>query len=816
MSGAGHGAGHWNTKMKRHVWMVWLAVLKAVFVVAAAFATGGTDEAADDTADNVFLGGQDLAERMEIWRNQYRRMTPGDAPLVQDVGTWPAAWEEFSHAWDAAPAERDLATWLVPVVSERTGALTVLRDADGNALWSGATDFAKEGSESVTLTGALVSEEDWALWQAARGEIDSRLGLMREESPGGGLRGGPYTNGLRFTNIWAETNGDFRLDLAWEANGEVQVFCRAMHSTSWVETVVYTNDENEVVTNDVTKWRQLDTFKGRPDAWEVLGVVTVTNGESSFTDTNIAPDFDRVRFYAAAKLADTDDDGLTDGEEWLIVGSSATNADSDFDGIGDLQEHNGATNPMNPDTDGDGIWDAADPSPASSNVWWAEKTTNAWYQHYSRPDCTLNAPSNRVASWHRVGSPPWVDSVLHDVGLNGTVDDAIKVDGHGVDFWRSVQTFTDRSIVNEINDLQSFEFDLELWDYPDANHSGPNEAKIGDSDNDKFRVEWEWWTPIDVFMEPILAGAQAPFDNPSGVILNSNAWFQLVLSPEWVVPETNILWSVNGSSIELDPTNRGARVQVRGNAAGTSELHVEIEGLQGPLEIPPFHVNVLPLNVVTARVGVVVPPWTTLAEETARIQPIIEGANAVLLQAGLRLEAEEPFVPIPYMDTFYDVEKGSDDYNALLNSIQGSGKFIFYWVGSIQNNGEYNIAGTSAGRKLCLGTNATSRSLAHELGHSYGLDDIYGQWPGQTTMQINGPIRESWMTNDWGIYRSAAQDVAFLMKRLLMYGFTQPDNGDIASGTVYGLGYDVVDGVREWKLKDVEVGLHGMTNSPIH
>lgn len=82
----------------------------AVVGVAIASATGDADAPVDNTADVVFLGDLDLAERVEIWRNQYRRMTPGDASLVQDVGTWPAAWEEFSPVWDTAPAERDLAT----------------------------------------------------------------------------------------------------------------------------------------------------------------------------------------------------------------------------------------------------------------------------------------------------------------------------------------------------------------------------------------------------------------------------------------------------------------------------------------------------------------------------------------------------------------------------------------------------------------------------------------------------------------------------------------------------------------------------------
>ncbi|MBP1589539.1 MAG: hypothetical protein ILO10_05020, partial [Kiritimatiellae bacterium] len=342
--------------MNRHFLPLSLGIA-GIALVLAAFGTDNGDTApADDADDGVVLGEVDLAEQAEIWRNQYRRMTPGDEPLVQDVGKLPAAWEEFSSAWDSAPAVRDLATWLVPFSAERVGSVTILRDSNGTVLWSGTTDFAKPDSADVTLTGALVDELDWPLYKAAQEEIATRLEAAYP------MRGGPYTNGLRFTNAWVATNGDYHFDFAWESNGEVQVFCRAMHTTSWVETVVFTNDENEVVTNDFTHWRNVDgeRFRGSPDTWDLLGVLTVTNGGGSFTDTNILEDYDKVRFYTAAQLADSDGDGLTDGEEWLISHSNPDLPDTDGDGIDDWTEH----------VSGSGA--------SASNVWWVVTTTNEW------------------------------------------------------------------------------------------------------------------------------------------------------------------------------------------------------------------------------------------------------------------------------------------------------------------------------------------------------------------------------------------------------------------------------------------------------
>ena len=322
--------------MKKRFLQLGLGIALIAGVVVASAAGDADNEVLEETADTVVLGEVDLAERAEILRNQFRRMTPGEGPLVQDVGTWPAAWDEFGHSWDAAPAERDLATWMVPFFVERIGPATIIRDANGTVLWYGQTDFSKAESKDVTLTGALMDESDWTLWKAARDEIERRL------SEGGGLRdgeggGGPpnITSGLRFTNIWVNTNGDYQLDFAWESNAEVQVFCRAMHYECWTNFgVVSTNDENQVVTNDVVNWNQApgEHYNGTSDTWNLLGVATVTNGSGSITDTNHVPEYDRVRFYAAAELVDTDGDGLTDGEEWLINHSNPAQRDTDGDG----------------------------------------------------------------------------------------------------------------------------------------------------------------------------------------------------------------------------------------------------------------------------------------------------------------------------------------------------------------------------------------------------------------------------------------------------------------------------------------------------
>lgn len=494
--------------MKKAIWVILLAAVAILGVgVIIAFATGEIDHAVVPTVNTAFLGEVDLAEQMEIWRNQYRRMTPGNAPLVQDVGTWPAAWEEFSSRWTSAPAERNLATWLVPVTAERSGALTVLRDADGNALWSGVTDFSKEESANVTLTGALVDEEEWPLYKAAREEIDRRLGTMRGTETGrpprlrdgeGGSGGNGTNDGPKMfvsaTGVVTNNRLELHVGLQWTNDVIMDVFAYGPLHTSATHVVTYTNDENEVITWTNTTWHSVEPgLTGLDNHWKCVGTVALTNGEEAvFVDDTFPTNRGIVRFYAAFEAGDADGDGLNDVFETVALGSSTNSVDSDHDGIPD------------------GIEYAAGSNPSTSNVWWEVKTTNAWFRQFPLPDCGLNAPSNHVFDFPVDGDSPMTGSVVSNVTVSGFVDDAIKVDGNDVDFAPNVQSFTDRSITNDIADLQSKHFTLALWDWPNPEHAGANEARIGNSTNDPFLVEWTWLAPLAVRFEPIWTTGSPP------------------------------------------------------------------------------------------------------------------------------------------------------------------------------------------------------------------------------------------------------------------------------------------------------------------
>ncbi len=74
-------------------------------------------------------------------------------------------------------------------------------------------------------------------------------------------------------------------------------------------------------------------------------------------------------------LKDTDEDGLSDGDEVNLYRTNPIVADSDGDGLKDGEEIQRRTDPLRRDTDGDGLEDAVDPDPLSTSTPTQQATT---------------------------------------------------------------------------------------------------------------------------------------------------------------------------------------------------------------------------------------------------------------------------------------------------------------------------------------------------------------------------------------------------------------------------------------------------------
>lgn len=97
---------------------------------------------------------------------------------------------------------------------------------------------------------------------------------------------------------------------------------------------------------------------GIPDSWKIAHGFDPNDPSVASADTDNDGLTNLQEFQAGTdpRNPDTDGDGVSDGEE-VRRGTNPLNSDTDGDGLSDADEIRLGTNPLNPDTDGDGIPD---------------------------------------------------------------------------------------------------------------------------------------------------------------------------------------------------------------------------------------------------------------------------------------------------------------------------------------------------------------------------------------------------------------------------------------------------------------------------
>ena len=91
---------------------------------------------------------------------------------------------------------------------------------------------------------------------------------------------------------------------------------------------------------------------------------------------------------------------------------------------------------------------------------------------------------------------------------------------------------------------------------------------------------------------------------------------------------------------------------------------------------------------------------------------------------------------------------------------------------------------------IIVGLRATGVTLAHELGHACGLEDIYDWFEvtSNVVMTVEGDISPARMPYDCGRYHTVSSQ-GELVTRLLMYGYEDRTGVDITYGDIDGVWY---------------------------
>ena len=148
-------------------------------------------------------------------------------------------------------------------------------------------------------------------------------------------------------------------------------------------------------------------------------------------------------------------------------------------------------------------------------------------------------------------------------------------------------------------------------------------------------------------------------------------------------------------------------------------------------------------------------------------------------------------------------ENGTDDvwdFDRLVATHSGTGGLECYFVNKIvrSNNNARTIGGHSASG-IVISSSGCGVTLAHEIGHAFGMDDIYRERPEDDGAVLQGYACYWWNGEDWNggccghsragtRYYSGVKQESLIL-RMLMDGYkiNATSGVDITYGSVYGL-----------------------------
>ena len=285
--------------------------------------------------------------------------------------------------------------------------------------------------------------------------------------------------------------------------------------------------------------------------------------------------------------------------------------------------------------------------------------------------------------------------------------------------------------------------------------------------------------------------------NPSGIVVGTNACFALEFGSVHP-PASEIRWSVvEGAASFVDGNDTGERVRVSSAVPGQRvTLRAQIGGCRSrPPEISAYVVEPLSVKLTVWIVGNDL--GTYYASDATTVSNMVSGVNKIYEQIGVSFYIDsicytnrEEWLRLCDMKGNYLRQRRFD----LANVAKNTGGVELYFVDYIKPK----TLGNNSRFGTVVAKDATPLVIAHELGHSFGLLDVYPYDDGDpaATMLGNG-VRKEWAYDDWNNgcgarYYSQVATQDRLIRRLLMCGFRQVETAgwDMSYGSIYGFRRD--------------------------
>ena len=330
--------------------------------------------------------------------------------------------------------------------------------------------------------------------------------------------------------------------------------------------------------------------------------------------------------------------------------------------------------------------------------------------------------------------------------------------------------------------------------------------------------------------------------NPCAVPVGKTATFKVDVLPE-DYPDSEIVWTTNmcegavnfvGSNV-----NTGRVVTVEGVSTGDVFLMVQFGDAESPR--PAFFAKVVQPMTVRLRAWVICDgmAWPRTQSE---VQDLVAEADDIYEQAGVNVELIEPIVftniMAAYNVTYNEPRLGRLTKEQLVGLNVDTGALECYFINGFVDAPE--ILGMNCASGMVMTAGADGRTLAHEIGHALGMEDIYASNVGVTneTVSLKSiPASERpkyvFMESDWNLGCDGHGDGGCrfygkhvfhrdILDRMLMNGERHTSSGgrDITMGDIHGVRY-TGDGIldSDWKIGLAPVGFFTNVDrgtSPVH
>jgi len=325
--------------------------------------------------------------------------------------------------------------------------------------------------------------------------------------------------------------------------------------------------------------------------------------------------------------------------------------------------------------------------------------------------------------------------------------------------------------------------------------------------------------------------------NPCGVAVGREAYFSVEVSPT-ALPDSEIVW-VKSQGLDFVGPSTGRRVTVRGTAAGYESLAVHVGGRAD--YAPTFQVRVVEPVTVNLRAWIISDIGNNKAREVDQVRQMVKDANDIYAQVGVTLNLVEPVVVTNIPDAYDALCETPTNatskwtFDEIVNVATNTYGLECYFINSFVDSRHTKAAHGCGG--IVVTSLATRYTLAHEIGHAFGLCDIYKSNEGGKAEE--GPLVAlgtgemasfSNLYDDWNggcsgqgapgtRYYQGGTKMKDIIDRILMLGEVPEYDSrrDITNGGIYGVHYHYdVQGNKVWEKGLAPLAFPWGDRSPVH